>query len=417
MRDLHGKIIPASVWLPILLLILAPLVWVTGCGGEQRGEPDPADFSDPDLAGSDLVLAEVAGEPITAGFLKHKIRIQHPGMPQAGPSLARQMQQLLPQVIMVRCFTKLAEDRGYDRDPEFLRALHLSRAFILKNVTYNNAIVKPVEPTEEDIQRYYEEHQERFVVKPQVWYHHILLDSEAEAWSVRKRVMAGEDFEDLAKKLSRDQVSGKRGGRMPAMTPRFMAGQLGKLPELGEAVMQMEAEEISEPIRTEKGWHIVRADASRKRMMRPLDDVRDDIVTKVSSGLKSKLYEVLLDSLNQAYQVQINKDALDRFYMLQLDDAQLFAEAQKEEDPLKKLSFYEQILERYPESEHGPNALFMVGFIRAEETGDSLQALEAFQSFLAKYPDHEMSSSAGVMIKELQGEDAEDRNGSSGTQR
>ena len=151
--------------------------------------------------------------------------------------------------------------------------------------------------------------------------------------------------------------------------------------------------------------------------MRPLDDVRDDIVTKVSSGLKSKLYEVLLDSLNQTYQVQIHKDALDRFYMLQLDDTQLFAEAQKEEDPLEKLAFYEQILERYPESEHGPNALFMVGFIRAEETGDSLQALEAFQSFLAKYPDHEMSSSAGGMIKELQGEDAEDRNGSSGAQR
>ncbi|MCK4305557.1 MAG: tetratricopeptide repeat protein, partial [Candidatus Eisenbacteria sp.] len=69
-----------------------------------------------------------------------------------------------------------------------------------------------------------------------------------------------------------------------------------------------------------------------------------------------------------------------------------------------KLELYEQILERFPESKHYPEALFMVGFVSAEEAADTLRALDAFQHFLSEYPQHEMATSAKMMIRDLQGE-------------
>ena len=84
-----------------------------------------------------------------------------------------------------------------------------------------------------------------------------------------------------------------------------------------------------------------------------------------------------------------------------MTDEQLFEEAQSEADNQEKLYFYEQLVERFPQSARLPEALFMIGYVRAESLGDTTRALEVFRDFLQRYPEHEMAPSARMMVEEL----------------
>jgi hypothetical protein len=389
------------------LFVLGLLGMGPGCQREME-----ADFSASEIAGSDLVVAEVAGEPITAGYLYHKIRIQYPQMPQSGPSLGLQAQEIVKMVAVEHCLAKMAEDKGFDKDPDFLRMLYLSRAHLLSRVAVEEGIANRGGTSEEELRQYYEDNQERFVIGEQAWYSHVLLDSETAARMVLAQLEAGADFAELARKYSRDKVTAKRGGEMPPASRKAAAGHLGRLPELTDAVLSLATEEIDGPIRTEKGWHIVRVKARRDERQRTFDEVRDDIAMKMRSRNEGQVYSDVVDSLKHAFDVTFFDDALELFYLLQMDEDQLFAAAQKEQDPQRKIPMYEGILERFPESEHCPEALFMIGFERAERMADTTGAVDAFLRFLSEYSDHELASSATLMLNELQPSAAGTQSGS-----
>ena len=186
------------------------------------------------------------------------------------------------------------------------------------------------------------------------------------------------------------------------MTETYMAGSFGKLPEFGKQVMAMEGEEISGPIHSEKGWHIVRIDAVRKERLRPLDEVREEIAWRLRTGQATELSQFMLDSLKLAYNVQVYEDAFDEFLLAQMDDGLLYAEAQIERDAGKRIKYYQRILDYYPESAHCPEANFMIGFVQAEELEDRPGAILTFRAFMEKYPGHDLCQSAELMVAELE---------------
>ncbi len=395
---------------PLVLgaLLGATAVWLAWAGGgcgrgaeSYAGAYTRADFSDPELPGGDLVVAEIGGKPITAGFLKHKLRIQFPDMAQEGPSMALQARETLQRVLVEECFNKLGTERGYDVDAEFVRTMYLSRSYILTNLTASRAVYARTKPKDDEVQRFYEENAERFKIKAQTWYRHILVDTEAQAREIYRRIQNGESFDELARQYSKDESSARNGGVMPPMTEGYAAGRLGKVPELGEKVLSMKEGELAEPIHSIHGWHVVRVDTVRPERQRAFDEVRAEIVQKLSSRGQAELYTAVLDSLKTAYDVQVYEDRLKEFYVLQMTDEQLFEEAQSEADNQQKVYFYEQLVERFPQSARLPEALFMIGYVRAESLGDTTRALDVFRDFLQRYPDHEMAPSARMMVEEL----------------
>ncbi len=392
---------PAHLGLALFLVLPLILFWM-GCAREESDRFPVPNFDAPDLPGRELIVAEIGGEPITAAQLYSKMRIQFPEFDDSGPGMALQAREILPQLITERCFATWGTELGLDKDRPVQQAWFLSREFILCNYTMDQMVHRRAKPSEEEVHAYWEENQERFILPPRVWYHHILLDSEAEAWDIRQRILAGDEFERLAAEVSLDSVSAGRGGKMPAMTERYECGSLGRLPDLGRAVMALQEKELSKPIRSSHGWHVVRADYRRDSIVRELEEVRQEIVEKLAMRRQGQLYNKVLDSLRVEFGVRVHDQALDQFYLLQMDDEALFALAQQRRDSEYKIRVYEQILERYPDSPRRPEALFMIGFVFAEELADSTQALASFRSFLEQYPEHEMARSARLMLDELQ---------------
>jgi foldase protein PrsA len=82
---------------------------------------------------------------------------------------------------------------------------------------------------------------------------HILVKKHSEALQVLERIKKGESFADLARKLSIDRGSGKRGGDLGL----FGRGQMVK--EFEDAAFKLKKGELTnEPVRTQFGYHIIR---------------------------------------------------------------------------------------------------------------------------------------------------------------
>jgi peptidyl-prolyl cis-trans isomerase D len=85
----------------------------------------------------------------------------------------------------------------------------------------------------------------------QVWARHILVPSEEEARDIIDRLNDGEEFGELAAELSLDTVSGANGGNLGW----FGKGQM--VPPFEEAVFELEVGEVSEPVQSDFGWHVI----------------------------------------------------------------------------------------------------------------------------------------------------------------
>ena len=103
---------------------------------------------------------------------------------------------------------------------------------------------------------------------------HILVETEAEAKAIREVLEDGADFAEVAK-TSSTGPSGPSGGELGW----FQAGQM--VPDFETAVTALEAGEISEPVQTQFGWHVIKLNETRIAEAPTLEEVRGQIVSEL----------------------------------------------------------------------------------------------------------------------------------------
>ncbi|QWH17587.1 peptidylprolyl isomerase [Bacillus mycoides] len=105
--------------------------------------------------------------------------------------------------------------------------------------------------------------------KPEMKVSHILVKDEKTAKEVKEKINNGEDFTALAKQYSEDTGSKEQGGEIAGFAP----GQTVK--EFEEAAYKLDAGQVSEPIKTSYGYHIIKV--TDKKELKPFDEVKDSI--------------------------------------------------------------------------------------------------------------------------------------------
>ena len=108
------------------------------------------------------------------------------------------------------------------------------------------------------------------------------------------------------------------------------------------------------------------------------------------------------DSLSKA--AEIFQAFLDRFPEDERADDTFFALAQVAQnggDEMKAIGYYEELLDRYPKSEHNYKAQFMIGFIYSESLSDYKKAQAAYQKVIDSYPDCDLAKDAQFMIDNM----------------
>ena len=158
--------------------------------------------------------------------------------------------------------------------------------------------------TESEIQRYYESHQTRFLMPDEYRISQILIlrksretaeEARERAASVYASLKQGADFSELALKHS-DGPEATKGGNIGFVRQ----GEL--LPQIERALSTLDVEQITEPVETSDGWHIIKLDEKRLPQFRPFAEVKTEIQSLVFQQKTEDVYQAWLGDLkNKAF--------------------------------------------------------------------------------------------------------------------
>jgi peptidyl-prolyl cis-trans isomerase C len=230
------------------------------------------------------VLAKVNGVEITDDDLKIAMEDLGPGIPHQLQGKARDsyvLDFLIDEQLVVQKAQadKLAETPDFAKKMAYLRDKALMET-LLGNVAKEAATDAAIKATYDEAAKNQ---------KPETEYHahHILVPTEEEAKKALARLKSGEDFAKVAGEMSKDP--GSKGGDLGWFTKDRM------VPEFGEAAAKLKPGELSEPVKSQFGWHIIKLDETRPKTFPPLDQIKDQVARYVVQKAQSDLVVKLRD--------------------------------------------------------------------------------------------------------------------------
>lgn len=195
---------------------------------------------------------------------------------------------------------QLAVKEGVADTEEYKRRLALYQAKALRDAYFFQKIRPQV--TEEQIKAAYDAEAAKVAQTERVRARHILLGSEKEAKDIIARLGKAEKFEELAKKYSLDG-SKDYGGDLGYFTVPEM------VPEFSKAAFALKAGEISQPVKTDFGWHVIRLEDRKMGAAQPYDQVKSAIRNVL---LRKKVQETM-DGLRAASKIEIIDPDLKKY--------------------------------------------------------------------------------------------------------
>ncbi len=234
-------------------------------------------------ATSDPLVAKVNGVEIRQSDLAMAEEDVGQSMPANTEEAKRDY--LVSYVTDMILLSKAAEERKITDNTEFKRRLAFARNKVLMEALLIGEGKSAV--TDEAMKKVYQEATKQIGDEQEVHARHILFrvpdaadkkaseEAEAKVKATIERVKKGEDFATLAKELTEDPSGKQDGGDLGYFTKDQM------VPEFAEAAFKLDKGQISDPIKTQFGWHVLRVEDKRKREAPAFDKVKDQLETYV----------------------------------------------------------------------------------------------------------------------------------------
>ena len=185
---------------------------------------------------------------------------------------------------------------NYDQIVNTLREMDLVRTYI------ENQIVPTIQVTDEEVAAFYAENPQMFQSPEQVHARHILftttedaeaqavVDARGKADDARKRAVAGEDFAELARELS-EGPSAPNGGDLGFFSKDRM------VPEFADAAFALEVGQISEVVRTQFGFHVIKVEERREAGTVPLEEASDNLTNLLEQQKVGRMVNEVVQGL------------------------------------------------------------------------------------------------------------------------
>jgi peptidyl-prolyl cis-trans isomerase C len=213
------------------------------------------------------VLATVNGTEVTDADVAAAADELGPSVAQSGSE-----DQLIDYVVDTRLVAKAAQDAKLDQDAEVKRKIELQKNRVMMEALLTKIGRDAVTP--EALKKVYDEAAAKQKPEEEVKARHILVPTEEEAKTVVERLKKGEDFAKVAAELSKDP--GSKDGDLGWFTAERM------VPEFSKAAFALKKDEISAPVKSQFGWHVIQVEDKRVKPFPPFDAVKDQIERFVS---------------------------------------------------------------------------------------------------------------------------------------
>jgi peptidyl-prolyl cis-trans isomerase C len=242
------------------------------------------------LAGSparadDKVLAKVNGVEIRESDVALAEEELAPSLQQMDP--ASRKENVLGFLIDLQIVAKAAEDKKIDTTEDFKKRLAFARKRLMMDSLLANEGKSAT--TDEAMKKVYEEAAKQISGEVEVHARHILVETEDEAKAVKAELDKGADFAELAKKKSKDPGASD-GGDLGFFTKEQM------VPEFSAVAFSLEPGKISDPVKSQFGWHVIKVEEKRNRQAPPMDQVKGQIETYVTRKAQAEFVAKLREA-------------------------------------------------------------------------------------------------------------------------
>src|SRR6059058_273209 len=231
------------------------------------------------------VLAKVNGSEIRKSDVALAQEELGPSLAQMDP--AAREDNVLSFLIDMKIVAKAAEDKKVQDSEEFKKRLAFARNRLLMDSLL--ASEGKAASNDEAMKKVYEEASKQISGEQEVHARHILVESEDEAKAIEGELKKGADFAELAKKKSKDPGASD-GGDLGFFTKEQM------VPEFSSVAFSLEPGKISDPVKSQFGWHVIKVEEKRKRKAPDFDQVKGQIETYVTRKAQADYVGKLRDS-------------------------------------------------------------------------------------------------------------------------
>lgn len=252
-------------------------------------------------ANESRVLARVEGAEITEAEIDAMLQSMGPqGMMMYGNPQGRQA--ILNELVSVQLYALEGAKAKLDETPEVQRAIRELRTRLLAQGAMRET-VKDVAATEEEARAFYGANPGQFTQPETVHVRHILISDDAVSADniakIQADIKAGVSFDEIAKSVS-ICPSAPQGGDLGNVS----RGQM--VPEFEEAAFAMkEPGSVSEPVKTQFGWHLIKLESRTDAALVPFDDVKAQLLQYLSDQKRQETLIKHSEDLRNEYKVEM----------------------------------------------------------------------------------------------------------------
>ena len=265
------------------------------------------------------VVAKVDDAVITVGEVQDRINKQSPFV-RARYTTNEKKKEFLDSLIRFEVMANEAERRGYDKDPEVLRVMkqQMISKFLQKDF---ESKLKVEDVPDADVEKYYKEHPAEFNQKDEVRVSEVVVKDKAKAdkaYAEAKTLpktpavvptQEQKQFKDIVNKYSDDEDAKQRGGDLgffdkeSTRYPKPIVEAAFKLAEVGD---------VAQPIKTDKGWVVIRLTQKRPGFSRPLSEVKRQIQQRLFRDTRTKAMDNFVAELKKKSNIEVNDANLSK---------------------------------------------------------------------------------------------------------
>lgn len=244
----------------------------------------------PAFAQADKVVAKVDGIAITEKDVQ--LATEDLGERLAQLPEERKRDEVVNYLVDLKLGARAAAEAKIGDTPDFAARLAYYREKVLLDEYLTREGKKAVTP--EAAKKLFDDTTKAMAPEEEAHARHILVEDEAQAKAAVERLKKGEDFAKVAAELSKDPGSGKEGGDLGWFTKDRM------VPEFAEAAFKLKKGEVSEPVKSQFGWHVIKLEDKRTK---PLPDFAA-VKPQIDQYLERKAQQDLVLAMREKAKVE-----------------------------------------------------------------------------------------------------------------
>lgn len=217
------------------------------------------------------VVATINGKPITEADIKAAESEIGSELGQL-PELTKR-RVLVEYLVDTQLYADAADADKLTQGADYEARVAYWKRRAMRDVYFETKVQGAVK--EADAKTFYDDQVKQIPPQEEVRARHILVDGKDKAAEIADKLAKGGDFAALAKEFSKDPGSKETGGDLGF----FSKGQM--VPQFEEAAFKMKAGEVSPPIETQFGWHVLKVEEKRTKPLPTFDQVKDRIVASL----------------------------------------------------------------------------------------------------------------------------------------